>query len=128
MSNRNNEVMAFLTRYPPEVRDLVHALRRLIRDTIPEVHESLDLPAKIIAYGFGTGYSDMICTIIPSQKGVKLGIVRGAEMADPDGLMEGTGKRHRHVVLTTLSDLEKPGLKPLLVAAVADWKAKSKTG
>ena len=126
MSNRNNEIITFLTRYPPEVRELVHDVRAFVRQSIPEVRETLDLPAKIIAYGFGSGYSDMICTIIPSQSGVKLGIARGAEIDDPDGLLEGSGKRHRHVPLGTAADLERPGLKALLVAAVANWKAQSK--
>jgi hypothetical protein len=49
----------------------------------------------------------MICTIILSKKEVKLGIVGGASLADPNHLMEGAGKKHRYVVLNEVADLKK---------------------
>lgn len=84
--------------------------------------EMLDLPGKSLGYGFGSGYSGLICTIIPSRTGVKLGIVRGAELEDSMGLLEGAGKRHRYVAIATTSDLKKPGLEPLLKAALGAWR------
>ncbi len=68
----------------------------------------------MIGYGFGAGYKDMICTIILSKAGVKLGIVGSAALPDPTRLLEGTGKRHRYVPIAEASDLKKPGLKSLL--------------
>lgn len=41
----------------------------------------------------------MVCTLIISPSGVKLGIVGGVELPDPHSLLEGSGKTHRHVVL-----------------------------
>ena len=84
----------------------------------------LDLQGRVIGYGFGSGYADLICTIIPSQTGVKLGIVRGAELPDPQALLKGTGKRHRHLQFTEASDLRRAGVKPLIRAAIKLWKAK----
>ena len=42
-----------------------------------------------------------------------------ASLADPDGLLEGTGKRHRHVKLRTVADVRAPALRDLLVRAAA---------
>ncbi len=126
MSDNENDVLSFLAQYPESVRSITAELRLLVLSCMPGVHETLDRSARIIAYGFGTGYRDMVCSIIPSQHGVKLGIVEGAKLADEAGLLQGTGKQHRHVSLTGLSDLEKPGLKPLLAAALAAWQARSK--
>ncbi len=71
----------------------------------------------MVGYGFGTGYKDMICTIILSKTGVKLGIVNGASLADPKGLLEGAGKRHKYVAFSATSDLRKPGIVALLASA-----------
>ena len=75
-----------------------------------------------MGYGFGPGYSDAICTIIPSKTGIKLGIVDGASLEDPDGLLEGSGKRHKHVVVKTAADARSAALKRLLKTALAAWK------
>jgi hypothetical protein len=59
---------------------------------------------------------------------VKLGIVRGTALPDPHGLMEGTGKVHRYVVLVKLADLKRPGLKQLLKTAFAAWRDSKPAG
>jgi hypothetical protein len=123
MADAVNEVTEFLGSYPPAVRDVALALRDQVRGAIPGTREILDRPARIVGYGFGTGYRDLICTIIPSKTGVKLGVVGGATLPDADGLLEGEGKRHRYVAFRTPADVKKPGLTPLLEAAVAAWKA-----
>ena len=123
---KKNETADFLSEYPPPVRDVALELRKTILTTIPGAREMLDRPSRIVAYGFGAGYADMICTIIPSKTGVKLGIVRGTTLPDPHGLLEGPGRLHRYVALAKPSDLRRPGLKPLLTAAVRAWKDKQK--
>ena len=125
-ADTENDVLSFLTTYPEAVQSIAAELRQLILSSMPGIHEILDRSAKIIAYGFGSGYRDMVCSIIPSKHGVKLGIVEGAKLVDEGGLLQGTGKRHRYVSLTGLSDLEKPGLKLLLAAVLAAWQARSK--
>jgi hypothetical protein len=122
MPDTTDKVAGFLATYPPSVCEVALELRRTIVATIPDVRETLDRSARIVGYGFGSRYADTICTIIPSKKGVKLGIARGTKLPDPNGLMEGAGKLHRYVALVKLADLKRPGLKPLLKTAVAAWK------
>lgn len=85
----------------------------------------VDAQDKVLGYGFGPGDADLICTIILSNRGVKLGIVGGATLPDPDGLLEGSGKRHRYVACTKPSDITRPGVSTLLECAVAVWKNKT---
>jgi hypothetical protein len=59
-----------------------------------------------------------------STSGVKLGVVRGSELADPRGLLEGSGKVHRYVQLHAPADLRKTGLRPLIKAAHVAWQAR----
>jgi hypothetical protein len=114
--------------YPSEVRDIARAARALIIHAVPNATEMVDRPGRLIGYGYGPGYKDAICTLILSKGGVKLGIVRGSELPDPAGLLAGTGKVHRHVPLRDLCDVNKPGVKALLKAGVAAWKARTGAG
>lgn len=126
MTGNEDDVLSFLAEYPEVVQGIASDLRLLILSSMPGVRETLDRSARIIGYGFGPGYRDMVCSVIPSKNGVKLGIVQGAELVEFNGMLQGTGKRHRHVSLKRISDLEEPGLKPLLATAFAAWQARSK--
>jgi hypothetical protein len=109
-------------RYPSNVQALARTARKLVLELLPGAEETVDTSANIIGYGYGPGYKGMICTLIFSKSGVKLGLARGAELADPKGLLEGTGKVHRYVRVEAASDLRKPGLKQLMKAALAAWR------
>ena len=113
----NDSIAAFFAQYPTDVGELASALRRLVRTTIPDASETLDESGRVVGYGIGPGYAGLVCTIIPSKAGVKLGIVRGAALSDPRRLLEGTGKRHRFVQLHELRDLDRAGIAELLKAA-----------
>jgi hypothetical protein len=66
----------------------------------------------------------MVCTLILSQKGVKLGLARGAELDDPHGLLEGAGKVHKHIAFKTPADLSQPGVSALIKATYRAWQAR----
>ena len=102
--------------YPAPVRQLAGEARAFIRGVLPDVDESVDASGPYIGYGYGPGYKGMVCTLILSQSGVKLGIVGGAELADPHRLLEGSGRTHRHVVLNAPPDLQRPGIRELVAA------------
>lgn len=53
---------------------------------------------------------------------VNVGFFRGTEIADPENLMEGTGKVMRHVKLGPGRDLKATALIKLVDAAYADMK------
>jgi len=53
---------------------------------------------------------------------VNVGFFRGAELADPAGLLEGTGKYMRHVKLRPDRDTDTAALIKLIESAYADMK------
>jgi hypothetical protein len=53
---------------------------------------------------------------------VNVGFFRGAELADPQGLLEGTGKFMRHVKLRPEREVDPTALKALIEAAYTDMK------
>jgi hypothetical protein len=114
-----------LALYPEQVQETATAARRLLKATLPEIAETVDESAKLLGYSYGPGYKGLVCTLIMSQTGVKLGIFRGSELPDPKCLMAGTGKVHRHVQLRTVEDTKRPGLSQLLKTALAAWRKRN---
>ena len=55
---------------------------------------------------------------------VNVGFFRGATLDDPAGLLEGTGKRMRHVKLRPGLEPDPAALEALIVAAHADLRAR----
>ena len=55
---------------------------------------------------------------------VNVGFFRGAEIADPEGLLEGTGKFMRHVKLRPERDVDAQGLMKLIETAYTDMKGR----
>ena len=53
---------------------------------------------------------------------VNVGFFRGAELADPVGLLEGTGKYMRHVKLRPDGDIDATALIKLIESAYTDMK------
>jgi hypothetical protein len=57
---------------------------------------------------------------------VNVGFFRGAEIADPEGLLQGTGKFMRHVKLGPERAVDARALVKLIEAAYADMKGRLK--
>jgi hypothetical protein len=57
---------------------------------------------------------------------VNVGFFRGAELADPEGLLAGTGRFMRHVKLRPAADVDAAALSGLIHAAYADIKLRLK--
>ncbi len=55
---------------------------------------------------------------------VNIGFFRGAELADPEGLLEGNGKFMRHVKLRPESDVNAIALRKLIETAYLDMKGR----
>ena len=121
------QVEAFLAPYPASVVELANAARKTLAAALPGAHESVDTAARLLGYSYAPGYKGLVCTLIMSKTGVKLGIFRGAELPDPSGLLQGAGKVHRHVQLKRVEDLDRPELQRLLEAALAAWRSRSTT-
>jgi hypothetical protein len=55
---------------------------------------------------------------------VNVGFFQGAALPDPGGLLEGTGKRMRHVKIRPGADLDVAAMDALIEAAYADIKSR----
>ncbi len=109
----------FLAGLPPDVTDLAHRARSLVFELMPDAVEQVKAGWKAIWYGRGAGRDEQLLVIQPKQSWVNLAFADGAQLPDPTGLLEGTGKRIRHVKLRRPEDVENPALRALVAAQVA---------
>jgi hypothetical protein len=101
-----------------QVQDLARRTRALINEVYPGVVEVPWPRQKTVGYGVGPRkQTEHFCSIALQRDHVDLGFNYGAELPDPDGLLEGTGALMRHVTISTPEDLERPALRALLEAA-----------
>lgn len=119
------EIKAFLSSYDLQVQAIALQARALVLQLVPDAVEQIDLPAKMLAYGFAATYKDMICAIAPQKAWVNFGFPRATELPDPAKLLQGTGKRARHVKLTDVTQLESPEFRALFEAGLAQVKTRS---
>jgi hypothetical protein len=117
----NTDLQQLLDNYPPHVQHLTHCAHNFLMQVLPDVSEIVDAPAKVIGYGYGSGYKDTICTIILSQKGIKIGLYKGIELPDPAMLLKGTGKVHKYVEIKSEKELQIPAIKVLLENAYHNY-------
>ena len=110
-----------LSGYEEKIAKLGFQLREFLFSELKDIHEEADAAAKIIGYNYGKGYKNLICIILPSKKGIKLGFYKGSELPDPGKLLKGTGKVHRFVEIKSSPDMNNPALKNLLKETVAAY-------
>ena len=89
------------------------------------MQEQIDIPAKMIAYSYGQKYIEMVCTLIPSKKGLKFGFYKGVDLPDPDKLLQGDGKLSRYVEIKTQDDIKIKPLTTLLKEALKAYKIRN---
>lgn len=119
---KDQRIDEFLSGYSEEIFTNALKLREVLFANLPNIIEQIDLPAKMIAYSYGQKYVEMICTIIPSKKGLKLGFYKGIDLPDPDKLLEGTGKISRYVEVRSVEQIKSSAFKKLIECALIAYK------
>ena len=105
------------------VQEIAERLRQLIVGIYPDVVEVAWPKQRIASYGVGPKkMSEHFCYIGIHRDHVNLGFYRGAELADPGGLMEGTGKKMRHVKVRDMVELDRPSLGDLIELSLDERK------
>lgn len=106
-----------LQSYSPQVRELTLRACHLVRSVLPDAHEKVHLGWKNIVFGSGPKMGGMVFAVAPLKERVNIHLA-GADLDDPMGLLEGTGKAGRHVKIRSVDDLENPALFGLMEQAV----------
>jgi hypothetical protein len=109
---------AYVQRRNPALKDVVSAVRRLVKQAVPAAAEAIN-PWGVPVFELNS----TLCFLMVGKSHVTLGFANGAKLSDPAQLLEGTGKNIRHVKLKKPEQVSDPNLRNLLVeAAVLNGK------
>ncbi|UCG23941.1 MAG: DUF1801 domain-containing protein [Chloroflexota bacterium] len=107
----------------PGMRPIARRLREIVVEVDPNTVEVVRLGDRAATYGVGPKkMSEGYAYILPHKNWVNLGFYIGATLPDPAGLMEGTGKKLRHVKVRSVEDAGRPEIYALLEEALAERK------
>ena len=104
-----------------ETRQIAQKLRELITDVYAEVVEVPWPKQQVTGYGVGPKkMSEHFCYIGAHKEHVNLGFNYGADLDDPEHLLQGEGKKFRHVKFLNLKSLQQAGLGTLIEEAIEE--------
>jgi hypothetical protein len=113
------ELEALIADHTPTVQAVTRRLRELIHEVLPDVREHVDDADHLLGYATGPRMRDFLFAVAPHTAHVNLQLADGAQLRDPGRIVEGTGKRVRHVKCRSLEDVERPDVRQLIEAQVA---------
>jgi hypothetical protein len=106
-----------------QVQEIARRLRELIVEVYPDVVEVPWPKQRIAGYGVGPKkMSEHFCYIGAHREHVNLGFYYGAELPDPHGLMEGTGKKLRHIKVRDAEGIGQSSLRRYIQLALDERK------
>ena len=96
----------------PDLAAIARRLRAMIRAVDVSTDETVRLGDNAATYGVGPKkMTDGYAYIMPMRGYINLGFYQGAVLADPERLLEGTGKGLRHVKICSLAEANRPPVR-----------------
>jgi hypothetical protein len=99
-------VDSYIAGLPAWQAEIIVAVRKILLETAPDAKESIKWAQPVYENVGPFAYMKAF------KNAVNFGFWRGVDLEDPDGLLEGTGDRMRHLKLSSLDDV-----KPQVFAA-----------
>jgi hypothetical protein len=117
MTKPPRELLEFLYRHEPALQAVALGLRKAVLEEMAPCHEYIFAMRSAIVLLYGATdrvIEDCICMINVYRKHVNLQFANGTELEDSYRVLEGTGKRMRHISVKSLSELDRPEIRTYL--------------
>jgi hypothetical protein len=114
------DVRAYLDSLPPEFREIVLALRDVVRRTVADAEETVLWGG--LSYHtpwIGGRVKGALCQITAKRGVVRLEFIHGVCLADPAGLLRGDRVSKRYIVIRSVADVEQLEIEGLIREASA---------
>jgi hypothetical protein len=110
----------FIQKFAAENQILIREVRAALRQRLPTANELVydNYNFFVIGYCASERPSDCIVSIAASANGVGLSFYRGADLTDPDGILQGDGAQNRFIRLENAAVLARPKVDALIAQAV----------
>ena len=112
---------SFIDKFAPEVAADARYALAFLSARFPTATQIVYDNYNALAIGFGSGdkASDAVLSIAVYPKYATLFLLNGVNLPDPEGLLEGSGSRVRHIKLRPVSKIETPEVNALIDTVVA---------
>ena len=104
-------VELFIRNASPAVRSVLQDLRELVRKELPEAKEEIKWGRPVYSL------NHIVCYLAAAGDHANLGFYRGIELEDPKGLLEGDGKKLRHIKVYRSDEIRRQWYGTLLKQA-----------
>lgn len=115
----------FLAEYDPEIAKLARGALRKLDALIPGgvrlVYDNYN--ALVVGYGPTERASEAVLSVALYPRWVTLFFLKGAFLSDPAGLLKGSGRQVRSLVLASAKDLDRREVRALVRAALEQTRA-----
>jgi len=114
-------IAGFVDKYAPEIAAQLRDARQRLRAQFPQGVEMVFDNYNALVFGIGASAQsrDSFISIAGYPKWVTLFFLNGADLHDPEGLLEGAGKQVRGIRLKTPADMDTPAVVALIAQAIA---------
>src|SRR5207247_11180871 len=115
------QLREFIARYSPSTAKRARAILAKMRARLPGATELVydNYNGLVIGFGPSERASEAPFSIVVYPKYVRLFFLDGPDLADPDRLLEGSGKIVRSIVVDDATVLDWPAVKALMAEAIA---------
>jgi hypothetical protein len=121
MTTSAAQIESFIARYTPKIAAQLRRARRELRRQVPRGYELVydSHNALVFAYAATPKASGIVMSIAAYPLWVTLFFARGRALADPDGLLQGSGSTVRSIRLAPFEVLKSRPVQALMKRALA---------
>jgi hypothetical protein len=114
------QLAGFLDKFTPEIAASARLILAAMRARLPGAVQLVYDNYNALAIGFGPSRraSEAVFSVAVYPRWVSLFFLQGARLADPAGLLKGSGNVAKHIVLAGAEDLDKPAVIELMQRAM----------
>jgi hypothetical protein len=124
-ANAEQRLVAFVRKFAEADQRLIRAVRTALRKRFPTANELVydNYNFFVIGYSPTERPSDAIVSMAARANSVGLCFIHGASLPDPKKVLLGSGSQTRFIRLDSPQVLERPEVKALVAAAIAQAPA-----
>jgi len=118
------QLRAFIAKFGADDQRLIRAVRTAMRKRLPTANELVwdNYNFFVIGYSPTERPTDSVLSIAARANGVGLCFIHGAKLADPKGLLLGSGRQTRFIRIESAAQLAHPDVEALIKQALSGAK------
>lgn len=125
LSPQESQIEAFIAKYSPEVAAQLREARARLRSFFPHGFELVFDNYNALVFGISSTEraKEAFISVAGYPKWVTLFFLYGAQLRDPTGLLEGSGKQVRSIRLKTPEDINKSEVEEFIAQAIRPYES-----